>query len=58
MTRVFRRDSTWLDPVLRPIERCIYRVTGVDDTHEMRWTECAAAMLLFSLISMAVSYAL
>jgi K+-transporting ATPase ATPase A chain len=56
MTRVFRRERTWLDPVLRPLERLIYRVTGVDETREMRWTEYAVAMLLFSVVSMLVLY--
>src|SRR5258708_1597801 len=56
MTRVFNRERTWLDPVLRPIERLIYRATGVDETREMRWTEYAAAMLLFSVVSMLVLY--
>jgi K+-transporting ATPase ATPase A chain len=56
MTRVFNRDRTFLDPVMRPIERLIYRATGVDETHEMRWTEYAAAMLLFSVVSMLVLY--
>src|SRR3979409_1544776 len=56
MTRVFTRGETWLDPVLRPIERLIYRATGVDETREMRWTEYAVAMLLFSLVSMDVLY--
>src|SRR5216684_5595669 len=56
MTRVFNRDRTWLDPALRPIERLIYRSTGVDETREMRWTEYAASILLFSLVSMLVLY--
>ena len=56
MTRVFNREKTWLDPILRPIERLIYRLTGVDETREMRWTEYAAAMLLFSAVSMLVLY--
>jgi K+-transporting ATPase ATPase A chain len=56
MTRVFNRQRTWLDPVLQPIERLIYRTTGVDETHEMRWTEYAVAMLLFSAVSMVVLY--
>src|SRR4029079_69930 len=47
---------TSLDPILRPIERLIYRTTGVDETREMRWTEYAAAMLLFSVVSMLVLY--
>jgi potassium-transporting ATPase potassium-binding subunit len=56
MARVFAREKTFLDPVLRPIERLLYRVTGVDENHEMRWTEYAASMLLFSLVSMIVLY--
>jgi potassium-transporting ATPase potassium-binding subunit len=56
MTRVFNRERTFLDPVLRPIERLIYRLTGVDENHEMRWTEYAFAMLLFSAVSMLLLY--
>src|SRR5438132_4878153 len=56
MTRVFNREKTFMDPVLRPIERLLYRVTGVDADHEMRWTEYAISMLLFSLVSMVVLY--
>ena len=56
MTRVFNRERTFLDPVLRPVERLIYRVTGVDEEHDMRWTEYALAMLLFSAVSMLLLY--
>src|SRR6201997_1705085 len=56
ITRVFARERTFLDPVLRPIERLLYRVTRVDESHEMRWTEYAVSMLLFSLVSMIVLY--
>ncbi|MGC2184394.1 MAG: potassium-transporting ATPase subunit KdpA [Terriglobales bacterium] len=56
MARVFNREKTFMDPVLRPIERLLYRVTGVDEEHEMRWTEYAIAMLLFSVVSMIVLY--
>jgi len=56
MTRVFNREKTFLDPVLRPIERLLYRVTGVDEDHEMHWTEYAISMLLFSAVSMIVLY--
>src|SRR4051812_43967872 len=58
MARVFTRQRTWLDLVLRPCERLIYRLTGVKDTEEMRWTEYAAALLLFSIVSMLVLYAM
>ena len=56
MTHVFNREKTFMDPVLRPVERLLYRVTGVDEDHEMRWTEYAIAMLLFSVVSMIVLY--
>jgi K+-transporting ATPase ATPase A chain len=58
IARVFARERTWLDPVLRPFERLVYRLTGVDETHEMRWTEYAVALLLFSVVSMLVLYAM
>ena len=56
MSKVFARERTWLDPVLQPIERLVYRATGVDQTHEMRWTEYAVALLLFSVVSMLALY--
>jgi K+-transporting ATPase ATPase A chain len=56
MTKVFNRERTFMDPVLRPLEKLLYRVTGVDENHEMRWTEYAVSMLLFSLVSMLVLY--
>src|SRR3982075_3455310 len=56
MARAFSRERTFLDPVVRPIERLLYRVTGVDEAHEMRWTEYAFTMLLFSGASMLLLY--
>jgi potassium-transporting ATPase potassium-binding subunit len=56
MARVFSREHTFMDPVLRPVERLLYRVTGVDEDHEMRWTEYAISMLLFSTVSMLLLY--
>jgi K+-transporting ATPase ATPase A chain len=56
LTRVFNRDNTFLDSVLRPIEKLVYRLTGVDEQHEMRWTEYTVAMLLFSGVSMMLLY--
>lgn len=56
MARVFNRERTFLDPIARPVERLLYRVTGVDENHEMRWTEYAIAMLMFSGVSMLVLY--
>src|ERR1017187_9390981 len=57
MARVFERQKTLLDPVLGPVERLLYRVTGVDSKAEMRWTEYGVAMLIFSLASLLLTYA-
>jgi len=54
--RVYERKSTFLDPVLRPIERLIYRVCGVDDTKEMDWKGYGFSMLLFSGVSLLLLY--
>ena len=56
MARVFEREKTFLDPVLRPLERLLYRLTGVDEQHEMKWTEYGISMLLFSGVSMLLLY--
>ncbi len=56
LARVFNRERTFMDPVLRPVERLLYRLTGVDEDHEMKWTEYAFAMLLFSVVSMLLLY--
>src|SRR4030095_5407190 len=56
MAHVFNGERTFLHPVMRPVERLVYRLTGVDEKREMRWTEYAAAMLLFSLVSMLLLY--
>ena len=56
MARVFEGRRTFLDPLLVPIERLLYRITRVDREEEMRWTEYGAAMLLFSLVTMLLTY--
>ena len=56
MTRVFNREKTFLDPLLRPIEKLLYRLTGVDEATEMSWKEYAGAMLIFSGVTMALTY--
>jgi K+-transporting ATPase ATPase A chain len=58
MARVFSQEKTFLDSVARPLERLIYRLTGVDEQAEMKWTEYGIAMLWFSAISMLVLYLL
>src|SRR6266404_2286375 len=56
MARVFSDQRTFLDPVLRPIERAIYRVCGVHPGTEQDWVEYAVAMLLFSAVGMLLLY--
>ena len=56
MTHVFAGERTFLHPVLRPVERLLYRLTGVDEKREMHWTEYAVAMLLFSVVSLVLLY--
>src|SRR6202020_1110427 len=58
MARVFERERTWADHMFRPLERLVYRLTGIDETHEMAWTEYAVVMLLFSLVTMLATYAI
>jgi K+-transporting ATPase ATPase A chain len=54
--RVFEGKKTFLDFVLRPVERLVYRVCGIDEKKEMRWMEYGAAMLLFSGASLVLLY--
>ena len=56
MARVFGREKTFFDPIARPFERALYRLTGVDEDHDMRWTEYAITMLMFSAVSMLLLY--
>ena len=54
--RVFERKPAFLDPVLLPVEKLVYRLCGVDDSHEMDWKGYGVAMLLFSGVSLLVTY--
>lgn len=56
MARVFEGERTWLDPVLGPVERLLYRLFGVDPREDMRWTTYALAMLAFSVVSLVFTY--
>ncbi len=58
MARVFSGERTILSPVLRPVERGLYWLSGVDEKKEQHWTTYTVAMLLFSLVSFAVLYGL
>jgi len=49
---------TWLDPVLRPLERLTYRLMGVDRNKEHHWKQYTLALLLFSLVGCLFTYAI
>jgi K+-transporting ATPase ATPase A chain len=55
---VLEGEGTWLDPVLRPFERLIYKLSGVNSEQEMNWREYAFAVLGFSAVSMIMTYAI
>jgi K+-transporting ATPase ATPase A chain len=58
MTRVFSGERTFLSPVLGPVERGFYRLSGVDERTEQNWLTYAVAMLLFNLAGFLSLYAL
>jgi K+-transporting ATPase ATPase A chain len=58
MTRVLTGESTFLTPVLRPVERAVYWCCGVDEREEQHWLAYAAAMLLLGIAGFLTLYAL
>lgn len=58
MLKVFNGEKTFLSLFLRPLEKIIYTVSGVDEKKEMGWQEYSIAMLLFSLAGLLLSYIL
>jgi K+-transporting ATPase ATPase A chain len=56
MARVLEGKRTWLDPVLRPLERLIYKLSGVEAEQEINWRQYACALLGFSAVSLLVTY--
>jgi|SRR5579883_92180 len=58
LTRVFSGERTLLSPILRPVERGIYRICGVDEATEQHWVIYAVAMLFFSVAGFVSLYAL
>ena len=56
LTLVFGRRRTWLDPLLLPAERLLYRVTRIRPEEEMRWTEYLVVMLIFSAATLLLTY--
>ncbi|MFZ1988233.1 MAG: potassium-transporting ATPase subunit KdpA [Alphaproteobacteria bacterium] len=58
MARVFEGERTPLSLVLRPLERAIYAICGVNEKEEQNWVIYTVAMLLFSLVGFVTLYAL
>jgi len=58
MTAVFEGRPTVLSPILRPLERGIYRISGVAETDEQHWLTYAVAMLIFSFVGFVATYAI
>ena len=58
MARVFEGGKTFLDPVLVPVERAIYRFGGVDAMRDQSWRQYGAAMLVFNVVTLVTLYAL
>ncbi|WP_342362169.1 potassium-transporting ATPase subunit KdpA [Terrarubrum flagellatum] len=58
MTRVFNGERTFLSPVLRPVERGLYALAGVDENREQHWLTYTIAMLLFHVGGFIILYAL
>jgi len=56
MYQVFSGERTFIHPVLRPVESLIYKVTGIDEKKEMNWKIYTLALLLFSLVTMLLTY--
>src|SRR5450631_4237623 len=54
--KVFNGERTWLSPVVVPVERFFYRLSGINEEEEQKWTSYIIAMLVFSLVGMLLLY--
>src|SRR5512141_2036712 len=52
------QGKTFLDPILKPVERLLYRLMHVDPRSEQDWKRYAVSLLLFSLIGTVFTYAI
>lgn len=58
MAKVFSREKTWTDPVFRPLEKLIYRLTGTDEHSEMDWKHYAGSLLIFNFCGLVFLFLL
>jgi K+-transporting ATPase ATPase A chain len=57
MYKIFNGERTWLSPVFVPVERFIYRLSGVNQDEEQKWTGYMISVLIFSVVGMLLLYA-
>lgn len=58
MAKVYQSERLFLDPILGPVERFLYRLSGIDPRSEMTWKTYAIAMLLFNIFGLIAVYLL
>jgi K+-transporting ATPase ATPase A chain len=56
MAKVFSGERTWMHRVLRPLEAVIYKLCGIDEAAEQRWTRYAGGVLIFSMATLLLTY--
>src|SRR5579864_4201729 len=58
MYKVFNGERTWLSPVFVPVERFFYRLSGISEEDEQKWTGYMISVLIFSVVGMLLLYLL
>ena len=58
MAKVYQGERTFLDFILAPVERFVYRLAGVNAEEDMNWKTYAIAVLLFNIFGLLMVYAL
>jgi potassium-transporting ATPase potassium-binding subunit len=56
LTKVFNGERTWLSPVVVPVERFFYRLSGINAEEEQKWTGYIISVLVFSVVGMLLLY--
>ncbi len=54
--KVMEGERTFLSPILRPVERAVYRVSGVDETAEQGWKSYTVSVLAFAIVAIVAGY--
>ena len=56
MAKVFAGERVFLSPVVRPVERVIYRLGGVREEREQTWLGYLVAVMLFTFVGILITY--